>query len=553
MNKQKEKNNNTKPKLYSKAHEVPVGGLERDGPTEYTHETEFVNIKPKFNIISDTDAPQTYNSVQRGILADGVDITVVKNGGAATLQGMKKRCDDKPQNDRESLAFISGHKALMSKIHVREEIRISEQDVEDYIRTCSRDKAARLQMVWREQDFDTDMYQAKMVFAKTEVLVKEHGASPRVIYQGTDIYNLLFGVQMFILTRRIKEELSSTNPLNTGNTIIYACGMDDGAISTVFDRTKGRALENDLSRNDSTQTTWMRRYEAMFYKKLGATSWWVREFAKTTSVNIWTRFGISAVIEGQRWSGEVPTTPGNGHTNACHILSYLPAVGVTESVSVVYGDDGLTITKQKLVDEAAAVISAVVAGSGMIAKPVLHEDVEKATFLRKRRVLGPNGFKSVPQYGRVLAKINVRGNFNTAIDDRQYMAGKYLSAAYEHRHAPQLSERLVKTSEALSDKPFLDARNQSSDAFGYSAQQLVALTREAVGLPRSHLDAHCIKVYGVHYDDVIREYDIFGSSATAWANSNVTLVKGKPTTVKKPYCPPLRNSVTLAALTDIDC
>jgi hypothetical protein len=545
-------NNKKKPKLYSKAH-VPIGGLEQDGPTQYTHETEFVNIKPKFNVISNTDVPQIYNSVQRGILADGVDITVVKNGGAATLQGMKKRCDDKPQNDRESQAFITGHKRLMAKIHKRDEIKITEDDVRDYIRQCSVAKAAKLNAVWKEQDFDIDMYNAKMVFAKTEVLVKEHGAAPRVIYQGTDIYNLLFGVQMFVLTKRIKEELSATNPLNTGNVIIYACGMDDHEVSAVYDRAPGRALENDLSRNDSTQTTWMRKYEAMYYKKHGATDWWVREFVKHKSVNVWTRFGISATIEGQRWSGEVPTTPGNGHTNACHILSYLPEVGVTESVSVVYGDDGLTITKQQPVDCAAEVIQKVVGDSGMIAKPVLHEDLEQATFLRKRRVLGPNGHMSVPQYGRVLAKINVRGNFNTAINDRDYMAGKYLSAAYEHRHAPQLAERLTQASESMSDKPHLDARNQSAQAYGLTVEQLVQRTRDACGLPRSVLDGHCLKVYGINYDEVLHEYDVIAASATQWLNDNTTTVKGKTSTVKKPKVPALRNSAALSAMTNIDC
>jgi hypothetical protein len=533
--------------------QVPRGGLERDGPTEYSHEATFVNVKPRFNVIDKTTANPIVNSVQRGILADGVDVVVVKNSGEAVTQGMKKRVDDKPQNDKVSEKFIEGHRRLMAKIHKREEIRITETDVSDYIRQCSVHKAATMNKVWQAQDFDLALYNAKMVFAKTEVLVKPHGSAPRIVYQGTDIYNLLFGVQMFVLSKRIKEELSETNPLNTGNVIIYACGMHDHEISAVMDRSPGQALENDLSRNDSTQTTWMRRYEAMFYKKLGATDWWVREFAKHTSVNVWTRFGVSVEVVGQRWSGEVPTTPGNGHTNACHVLSYLPEVGVSESVTVVYGDDGLTKTKQRCVDSAAAVVSKVVAESGMVAKPVFHVDAEHATFLRKRFVMGPNGHKTIPQYGRVLAKLNVRGNFNSAVNDRDYMAGKYLSAAYEHRHAPQLSERLIQASETMSDNPYVDAHNQSATAFGLTTQQLATATREARGLPRCVLDRHCQKVYGISYDEVRQEYDIVAASAVQWLSVNTSTVKGRTTTVKCPKNPPLRNSHALQALTDVDC
>jgi hypothetical protein len=530
-----------------------TGGLERDGPTEYNHETTFVNIKPNINVTDKTCAPtENLKTVQRGLMADGVDITVVKNGGEAVTQGAKKRCDDCPLNDKPSPIFKRGHALLTFKVHEREKIIVDGPMIHRYLKTCSTTKAEKLGKIWTEQDFDLTNYEAKMVFAKTEVLVKEHGAAPRVIYQGTDLYNLLFGVVMMELSKRMKEELSETNPLNTGNRVIMACGRSDAEISSIIDNSPGKAIENDMSRNDSTQTVWMRRSEALLYAKLGAPMWWVREFAKTTGVDMWTRFGISAYINGQRWSGEVTTTPGNSYVNVCHTLAYLESIDITESTTLVYGDDGLTYTKQVIKDDACERISKSISESGMIGKPVVHDDRTHATFLRKRYVLGSNGHKSVPQLGRVLAKLNVRGNFNDKVKDSEYMAGKYLSAAYEHRHLPVIRERLLKTSEALSDKPYLDRRNQSVQAFGLTASTLADSVNLTQPLSIDECETFCEKVYRSDYGSIICEYEAFCNSAIDWARTNLVSGKRGEKQREKVYNPPLRNSGTLSALCLVD-
>jgi len=84
----------------------------------------------------------------------------------------------------------------------------------------------------------------------------------------------------------------------------------------------------------------------MFYYKLGAPKWFVREFAQNTSVRVFTRYGVKGRVRGQRWSGEVTTTTGNGYVNSCTALAALEQAGISESTTLVYGDDELTYTRQ---------------------------------------------------------------------------------------------------------------------------------------------------------------------------------------------------------------
>jgi len=117
------------------------------------------------------------------------------------------------------------------------------------------------------------------------------------------------------LNNRMKEVFSLRNPLNTGNRIVYACGVSGEELGDIMESSGGEPIESDMKNNDGSQSKEFRKYEAMFYRKLGAPDWFVREFAKTTSIRVWTRYGIAADVVGQRWSGETTTTTGNSYVS----------------------------------------------------------------------------------------------------------------------------------------------------------------------------------------------------------------------------------------------
>jgi hypothetical protein len=479
-----------------------VGGVTGNCPYNFTTEVCYRNIKPSVNITKTTDPKGSFQPV-KGALIEGVPVQVVAQSEAATLHAIKKRCDHKP-NDEVGQAFLAGHEMLMNKIHEREEIRLDLDMINAYLDQMSGQKRERLQALLDSQDFTLPGYTDKTVFAKAEVLLKHDGSQPRVVYQGGDMYNLVLGSVVFYLSRRIAEELSRTNPKNTGTKVIYCVGMTADEIADIIHHTPGQAFENDFKNNDGTQPAAVRKHEAMFYYKLGAPKWFVREFASNTSVRVFTRYGVKGQVKGQRWSGEVTTTTGNGYVNAVTSLAAVAQAGITESTTLVYGDDGLVLTEQPRRD-LCETFEAVASGSGMKTEGVVVERREQATFLRKRFVPSVKRTFPVPSFGRVVCKLPVRSNNNRAVSDEDYMAGKLLSAAYEHRHIASLRALLLNTAEQLSPKPFMDMRNQAM-AYKYTPEELRELTVNADTIDPDYLGSFLHTVYGVWENDLIECY-----------------------------------------------
>jgi len=264
-------------------------------------------------------------------------------------------------------------------------------------------------------------------------------------------------------------------------------------------------VESDMKNNDGSQSAEFRRPEAMFYRKLGAPLWFVREFARTTEVRVWTRYGVTAHIRGERWSGETTTTTGNSYVSMCTIQAALERAKIEESTNVHGGDDYLGFIEG---DEQAfeSGVEAVTKASGMKAEVVVQTSRHHATFYRKRYVNSTIGCRPVPQFGRVLAKLNLRANRNLQVNDRDYMAGKYLSAAYEHRHVPGIRDLLVTTAEALSEKPYLDVRASKLHEMG-GVENIKAVVRRAAVHSVSEFSEFLNEVYGIGFEDLV---DVYG-------------------------------------------
>jgi len=488
---------------FSYSRSVPlVGSVFNNRPVDYPTEICYEHINPQANITKATDPPRTFAPI-KGAVVEGVPVQVIAQSEGATLHAVKKRCDYRTKKDVGDL-FRRGHDLLMVKCHEREEIRIDREMIDAYLSEMSGQKRERLGALLDSQDFTLPGFTDKVVFAKAEALLKYDGAQPRIVYQGGDMYNLTMGAVVYYLSRRIAEELNRSNPLNDGNEVIYCVGMTADEIANLVQHTPGNALENDFKNNDGTQPAGVRKTEAMFYYKLGAPKWFVREFAANTGVRVFTRYGVKGRVNGQRWSGEVTTTTGNGYVNSCISLASLERANITKSTTYVYGDDGLTYTLQ---DRSAVgkAFEEVSEDTGMKSELKVVVDRRAATFLRKRFVPSVNKTYPVPSFGRVVSKLPIRANNNKAVQDNDYMSGKLLSAAYEHRHIASLRTLLLETSEQLSEKPYLDMRNQAM-AYKYTASELKELTVGAKTIEPEALGSFLHGVYGIWEPDLVDCY-----------------------------------------------
>jgi len=522
ITKQKMKRKEAKPPGLPKPPAAHMG-LETNGHTTYASDVHFANIETKINVLNAKSEPTAVGVAKGGLLAD-VPAVVVQNTAGATAHAMKKRCDFAPTTCPDEEVIKKGHAAVMSKFDALPTIQVTAELISEYLATCTPAKAERLRKALTEPEIRYDGG-SKHVFAKAEVLLKPHGAQPRVVYQGTDMYNAVIGALIMEITRRMKQVFSLSNPKNTGNKIVFACGMTNEEIGDMLDNSPGQALESDATNNDGSQSKTWRRYEAMFYGKLGAPVWFVREFARNTMVRVWTRFGLAAVVDGERWSGESTTTTGNSYVHMCNIQHSLEEAEIKESTNVHGGDDYLGVISEK-VDALAGTIPTTFQKVGMEAKVVKPATREHATFYRKRYVRGLTCSRGVPQFGRVLSKLNLRANRNTEVDDRAYMAGKYLSAAYEHRYVPDLAHILVETANRLSDNPHFDDGKSKLREMG-SKSEIIEKVTSVETLDRNNFEGFLQQVYGIGHQELLYAYKCVADSALEYAAKYTHVVKGK--------------------------
>jgi len=367
------------------------------------------------------------------------------------------------------------------------------------------------------------------------------------------MYNALTGPVVMELNRRMKEAFSKRNPLNTGNVVIYACGVSGEELGDVMEQADGKPVESDMKNNDGSQSKEFRKFEAMFYRKLGAPDWFVREFAKCDQVRVWTRYGITADVIGQRWSGETTTTTGNSYVSMALIQAAHDRAGIEKSTNIHGGDDYLGYIVGDT-QQFEAGVKAVTEASGMKAEVVQQPGVHMATFYRKRYIRSAIGCRPVPQFGRVLAKLNLRANRNQQVNDRDYMAGKYLCAAYEHRHVPGIKDLLMATSEELSDKPYLDVRTSKLHEMGGRER-----VKEVVEGSKVHSIAEfgtfLEEVYGLDYDSLFELYAKVAQSCLDYCDNWVKVGKGgKILNLKgnSKYIAPMMYGDTVDALVRLD-
>jgi len=385
---------------------------------------------------------------------------VTATGTNAELFAMKKRLDHKPQLDVGE-HFKVGYYALLKKIAPHEPILVTEDFLYNWMEELKPSKRRTMDELFHEGILEESSCYTKSIITKLEAHNKAPGSAPRVVYDGTDASNLLMGAVTNELSKRMSKVLSLENPLNKGNTMIYTSGMARAKISSIIGSTPGKRVECDFKNNDATQPGGVRKYEAMFYKALGAPDWYVRLVAKSTKWTLFGKHGTVATVDGQRISGECPTASGNTFVNACTKLGAFELLKILKSRTFLLGDDELTIFPPGLFEtveeqiELAEAYERVASESGMATETVFPTK-ENATFLRQRTAFTEKGGLPVPMIGRVLERLPLRVNANQAVSNQDYFAGKLLSAGHELRFLPGIAQMCAKYSLDMSTTPDLD-------------------------------------------------------------------------------------------------
>jgi hypothetical protein len=539
-------------KVRSARKDVDVPDSARNTRANYDTEVKYTNMAHvDVNVTRVKESRFSREGINKGPLMPNASFNVCANDEGSTLHAIKKRCDH-PVNTSDPANFLKGHKMLMEKVPKMETFQWTEELFNKYLDKCKPAKADRLRKQFAEDELHYDASR-RQVFAKAEATLKAYQSQPRAVWQGTDMHNMLAGPIAMELNERIHHAFSRENPLNTGNVFIYACGMKKEEIGEIIDSAPGETLESDAKNNDGSQSGAWRKYEAMFYKKLGAPDWFVREFANNTQVTVWTRYGVSALVKGQRWSGENTTTTGNSYVNMCDKIVALDMAKVETSTNIFGGDDfAAVLPTAQARDAFAAALPKSAEAIGMVSEVCIPKIREGMTFYRTRYAADDIGEKSkpIPQFGRVLEKLPLRGLPNPAVNDRDYMAGKLISASYEHRYVPVIGKLLNEKGNSLSPTPHFD-REMTYKMEGvkkFNIDNYLPLKEET-------LEAFTQGVYGVGFGEVSGLYGDLVAGIESYLDE-YTEQRDDGTYRNKPndrYKPPILESNAAWAVVLVDC
>jgi len=285
-------------------------------------------------------------------------------------------------------------------------------------------------------------YSNKQIFTKIESLVKPFDdVAPRIIFKGTDYYNMISGPIMKELMDRFVSLEDSLPDMRFR--VSYRQHTPD-IVDFLEAEPHLSWIEADFSANDKTQVKDVIELETMFMRRLGAPKWFldVHRAANKFSIHN-TKYGLSAIVENQLPSGSTDGTLRNSFWNLCILNAWRVLHRIPKLRAVILGDDmlaGLTARKRR----AARTYRGIARACRMDAKVTTHPCLHNAHFLSKHFVpvmRGPNAHVMLPYIGKVLAKFNGRPNCNQAVDDDEYMAGKALSHCYEFRYCHVLRDK----------------------------------------------------------------------------------------------------------------
>jgi len=342
-------------------------------------------------------------------------------------------------------------------------------------------KQARHDKAYKKIDAITvGEFSDKQIFVKVEALLKRHdgNAAPRVIYQSSDLHNVLLGPVMWQCTKRMfscfEHETSGKGPSYMG-----AYAKQSPALVERIHRAgtdKSVYVESDFSSNDMTQLEDVHLLEIAWLARFGAPKWLtslmhVANAFKGTS----HKHKVKAVIKNQLPTGSQSTTFRNSMWNAS--INYCWALEHDHEGDVlILGDDMLMRLdnpgcRRQQVRRSYEYVCKL---AGMDAKVLVRKHLSECEFLSRQFLPDDRGsFVMAPKLGKAIARFNVRASSNEALSDDEYIAGKALSYAFEFRFVrPICNLFLLKFAEFEIEEPRLDALGWNAKgqflALGYS-------------------------------------------------------------------------------------
>jgi hypothetical protein len=277
---------------------------------------------------------------------------------------------------------------------------------------------------------------------KGEVLLKRNDPSwaPRVIYVGSDEYNVLTGPLMDEFNKRLCHALDEFSD-DSVEKVIFAYTKKDTVIA---DGLAGgdKYVEGDFSANDKSQLSDVHEIFAHWLKCCGAPKWFVR-FYTTNSREfrvVSYDYGVSATIQNQLATGGTDTTGRNTVWNFSLWHSFVRKKRYKATRVAVLGDDIAARVGDKFDLQAWEEHCR---KAGMKLKAHHRRFFCDLTFLS--RFFVPFGLQNcmVPLVGKALCRFNARANRNSEITDEVYMCGKALSYAYEFRHVAYMRDAFL--------------------------------------------------------------------------------------------------------------
>jgi hypothetical protein len=368
---------------------------------------------------------------------------VTGNDFESMLAAFNKRCNFH-SDDRVDPSIVKDARKLASLVFPEVEPFDWTQDIYDrWVSKFPPEKQKRMAVALNNlHDVDFRTLNTKSLMVKGEVLLKRNDPSwaPRVIYVGSDEYNVLTGPLMDEFNKRLCCALDEFSD-DSVEKVIFAYTKRDTVIADALAGAEAY-VEGDFSANDKSQLSDVHEIFAHWLKCSGAPKWFIRFYTMNSKEFrvVSYDYGVSATIQNQLATGGTDTTGRNTVWNFSLFWSYVRKKRYKRTRAAILGDDIAAGVGEgfDLVNWEKHCLSA-----GMKLKAHHRRFYCDLTFLS--RFFIPQGLNNcmVPLIGKALCRFNARANRNSEISDEVYMCGKALSYAYEFRHVAYMRDAFL--------------------------------------------------------------------------------------------------------------
>jgi len=413
--------------------------------------------------------------VQLGPLLRNLHPVVPDNGWHNTIAAFRKRCNY--FNAKRATPRIVKYGIDFAHHVCPEQLQgfdWNEHLYRNWLAKFGSEKRARMEAaLHRLCDANIKDYSHKDVFVKVEALLVTHKPNwaPRVIFKGSDLYNVLSGPIFNELMRRFDICMEGMRGDIRFRTSYKKTPLD---YTGFLERQEEDEywVEADFSSNDKYQCSDVMLLEVAFMRLLGCPEWFVRLHLRTNKFTVKSsKQGISATLENQLPTGATDTTFRNTFWNGCILWSYLKVSGTVSCRAMIMGDDMLAVVRGSC-KYVVKTYTSVAQEACMEAKVIRHDLLWKATFLSKFFVPAEHSrHLTVPILGKALGRFNMRANRNQAVSDAAYMAGKAIGYAYEFRFVPTVRDLFLERFKTeFSSLPLVGGKRQMEVDISWNAR-----------------------------------------------------------------------------------